>query len=235
VNTDAKGPDTGSKIQRNNRSADSFEDCKESKMRVLSMRMMRGIAAFGVVWLSVTAATAQTATSRFVSVANKFISTLSEKQRQHILYAFDDEEQRKRWSNFPIIIVPRGGISVKEMNPALRSAAMALLASTLSPRGFQKVQQIMEADEVNKLTDRGPRAAATAIRRPRPTTMAARESERARRSALRQKTQWAARRQPPHFGQRPLLHIDPRNAVGNQSVDAAVRRASPGAQHHHRR
>jgi Protein of unknown function (DUF3500) len=53
-------------------------------------------------------------------------------------------------------MVPRGGISLKEMNPAQRSAAMALLASALSHQGFQKVQQIMEGDEVNKLTDRGP-------------------------------------------------------------------------------
>ena len=37
-----------------------------------------------------------------------------------------------------------------ELNAAQRSAAMALLASALSRRGFEKVQQIMEADEVLK-------------------------------------------------------------------------------------
>lgn len=125
-------------------------------MRLLSMRMIRGVAACAAIWLFATAATAQTATSRIVSAANKFLSTLSEKQRQSVLYAFDDEAQRKRWSNFPIVMVPRGGISLKEMSPAQRSAAMALLASALSHQGFQKVQQIMEGDEVNKLTDRGP-------------------------------------------------------------------------------
>ena len=67
-----------------------------------------------------------------------------------MLFSFDDEEQRKRWSNFPVAIVPRGGISLKDMNGAQRSAAMALVASALSPRGFEKVQQIMEGDEVNK-------------------------------------------------------------------------------------
>ncbi len=39
------------------------------------------------------------------------------------------------------------------MTPAQRSAAMALVASALSPRGFEKVQQIMEGDEVNKSTE----------------------------------------------------------------------------------
>jgi hypothetical protein len=41
------------------------------------------------------------------------------------------------------------------MNAAQRSAAMALVASALSPKGFEKVQQIMEGDEVNKNTDQG--------------------------------------------------------------------------------
>jgi hypothetical protein len=40
-----------------------------------------------------------------------------------------------------------------ELNPAQRSAAMALVASALSPRGFEKVQQIMAGDEVLKTTE----------------------------------------------------------------------------------
>jgi hypothetical protein len=73
-----------------------------------------------------------------------------------VLFSFNDEEQRKRWSNFPVAMVPRGGISLKQMNAVQGSAAMALVASALSPRGFEKVQQIMEGDEVNKTTDQGP-------------------------------------------------------------------------------
>jgi hypothetical protein len=96
---------------------------------------------------------AQTATSRIVSAANSFLSTLDDKQRQSVLFAFDDEQQRKLWSNFPISIVPRAGISMKEMNPAQRSAAMALVSSALSPRGFEKVQQIMDGDEVLKTSE----------------------------------------------------------------------------------
>lgn len=109
--------------------------------------------------LSLTAAIAQTATSRIVSAANTFLSTLDQKQRQSVLFSFDDEQQRKLWSNFPVSIVPRAGISMKEMNPAQRSAAMALLASALSPRGFEKVQQIMQGDEVLKTSEaNGPQS-----------------------------------------------------------------------------
>ncbi len=42
------------------------------------------------------------------------------------------------------------------MTPAQRTAAMAVVSAALSPRGFEKVQQIMEGDEVNKTTDTGP-------------------------------------------------------------------------------
>ena len=104
-------------------------------------------------------AVAQTATSQIVKAANSFLATLDEKQRQGVSFAFNDEEQRKRWSNLPISIVPRKGLSLGGLNPAQRSAAMALVSSALSPRGLEKVQQIMEGDEVLKTNEggRGPR------------------------------------------------------------------------------
>jgi hypothetical protein len=122
-------------------------------MNVFSMRMIRGVGALVAIWLSVTAATAQTATSRIVKAANAFLATLDEKQRQSVLFAFDDEQQRARWSNFPTGVVPRGGISLKEMNATQRAAAMTLVSSALSRKGFEKVQQIMEGDEVNKVNE----------------------------------------------------------------------------------
>src|SRR5579862_1979139 len=87
--------------------------------------------------LSLGAAMAQTATSRIVKAANSFLSTLDDKQRQTVVFAFDDEEQRKRWSNLPTGFVPRGGISLKDMTAAQRSAAMTLVSSALSARGFE--------------------------------------------------------------------------------------------------
>jgi Protein of unknown function (DUF3500) len=118
---------------------------------MFSMRPTHRIAI--VVSFSLSAAMAQTATSRIVSAANTFVSTLDQKQRHSAVFAFDDEQQRARWSNLPTGFVPRGGISLKDMTPAQRSAAMALVSSALSPRGFEKVQQIMEGDEVLKDTE----------------------------------------------------------------------------------
>jgi len=119
-------------------------------------------AALALAIVTRTSAVDQTRTLKIVSAANAFVATLDQKQRQNVLFPFDDEKQRARWSNLPIGAVPRGGISLKDMSPAQRSAAMALVASALSARGFEKVEQIMEGDEVNKTNEangggRGPR------------------------------------------------------------------------------
>ncbi len=119
-------------------------------------RTGRGVSALASICLLVTPAIAQTATTRIVRAANAFLSTLDQKQRQAERFSFDDEEQRKRWSNLPVSFVRRSGINLKDMNDTQRSAAMTLVASALSPKGFEKVQQIMEGDEVNKTTDQGP-------------------------------------------------------------------------------
>jgi hypothetical protein len=124
-------------------------------MNVLSLRNLRIIGAVTLICASMTAAAAQTATSQIVSAANTFLSVLDAKQRQRVLFAFDDPKQRARWSNLPTSFVARSGVSLKELNTVQRSAALALVASALSRRGFEKVQQIMEADEVNKINERG--------------------------------------------------------------------------------
>jgi hypothetical protein len=119
-------------------------------MNVFSIRTLCGVVALALTCSSVTADKAQTATSRIVSAANIFLSSLDEKQRQAALFAFEDEKQRARWSNFPVSFFPRAGVSLQELNAAQRSAALALVSSALSRRGFEKVEQIMEGDEVNK-------------------------------------------------------------------------------------
>src|ERR1039457_6092111 len=99
------------------------------------MRMNQTIRTSLLISVFLSAAVAQTATSRIVSAANAFLSTLDQKQRQSVSFAFNDEQQRRRWSNLPVAIVPRAGLSMGELNPAQRSAAMALVSSALSPRG----------------------------------------------------------------------------------------------------
>lgn len=117
------------------------------------MRTASRIRALVLICFSLTAASAQTVTTRIVTAANSFLSSLDEKQRQTVLFAFEDQAQRQRWSNLPVRMVPRGGLSMGELSAAQRSAAMALLSSTLSPRGYEKVQQIVDADQVLKTNE----------------------------------------------------------------------------------
>jgi len=128
----------------------------ETEMSVSSMRAIGNIGALVLLCSPVTAAATPTATSRIVSAANAFLSTLDEKQRQTVLFSFDDDKQRANWSNLPTSFVARGGVSLKQLNAAQRSAALALVSSALSPKGFEKVEQIMEGDEANKIKENNP-------------------------------------------------------------------------------
>lgn len=116
---------------------------------MVTRKALSFIALVLVCWI-LLAAGPQTTTSRIVSAANAFLSTLDDKQRQKVLFAFDNDKQRGNWSNLPVQMVPRGGLSLAEMSSAQRSAALALISSTLSRRGFEKVQQIMDGDEALK-------------------------------------------------------------------------------------
>jgi Protein of unknown function (DUF3500) len=99
-----------------------------------------------------------TTTNRIVTAAETFLSSLDAGQRQRVLYAFNDGEQRARWSNLPTGMVPRGGISFKQMTVPQRDAAMRLLEIVLSPMGLEKVNEIRQADDDFKAngSKRGP-------------------------------------------------------------------------------
>jgi hypothetical protein len=102
---------------------------------------------------------AQASTETVVQAADRFLSTLTEAQRQKVQYSFDDAQQRARWSNFPTGFVPRGGISLKQMSTAQQAAALDLMKTVLSPMGYQKVSEIRMADDDFKAngSKRGPR------------------------------------------------------------------------------
>src|SRR6201996_3426590 len=97
-------------------------------------------------------------TTQIVRAADTFLATLTPEQKQKVLYKFDDDVQRARWSNFPTGFVKRGGISLKQMTTPQQQAAMKLLGTVLSPMGLEKVNEIREADDDFKAngSKRGP-------------------------------------------------------------------------------
>jgi hypothetical protein len=88
------------------------------------------------------------ATGEIAEAAKTFLATLDETQRGKVVYDFKDDAQRRRWSNFPMF--RRGGLPIGSLTQPQRDAAMTLLKTALSPQGYQKVQQIVEADETLK-------------------------------------------------------------------------------------
>ena len=92
-------------------------------------------------------------TARAVTAANAFLATLNDEQR---LKANIDLNERTRtvWSNLPtgttmqVGATERNGLKLGALTPVQEKAALALVAATLSPDGFQKVMAIVDADEV---------------------------------------------------------------------------------------
>ncbi len=125
-------------------------------MKTFTRRRFCILAVLSATSLSLRAATPANETAKIVSAANAFLASLDAEQRRSVMYAFDDGQQRARWSNLPTGFVPRGGVALKDMTPAQRAAAMNLVATALSKKGYEKVLQIMEGDEVLKKTDTGP-------------------------------------------------------------------------------
>ncbi len=91
---------------------------------------------------------ASPATGDIAAAATKFLATLDDTQRSKVVFGFKDNAQRARWSNFPTSFVKRGGLRLGDLTKPQRDTVMALLAAALSPRGYEKVLQITEADEM---------------------------------------------------------------------------------------
>ena len=87
-------------------------------------------------------------TAGIVAATKKFLATLDDAQRGKVVFDFKDEAQRKRWSNLPTAIFKRQGLRMGDLAKPQRDAVLAVLAAALSPQGYEKVLQIVEADEV---------------------------------------------------------------------------------------
>jgi hypothetical protein len=85
-------------------------------------------------------------TARAVSAANAFLESLDAGQRDRAVLAFNSD-RKPRWSNLPVTMVKRNGLRLGEMNKKQRAAALATLAAVLSKPGYQKVIDIMNADD----------------------------------------------------------------------------------------
>jgi len=78
--------------------------------------------------------------------ANAFLESLDAGQRARVLLPFDSPK-KSGWSNLPVTMVKRNGVPLGELTKAQRAAALKTLAAVLSKQGYQKVLDIMHADD----------------------------------------------------------------------------------------
>jgi hypothetical protein len=79
------------------------------------------------------------------AAANRFLQTLDQPLRSKISYRLTDPE-RQAWTNLPAA-PDAGGVTLGELNQEQAEAALNLLATLFSSQGYEKIRNIMLADD----------------------------------------------------------------------------------------
>src|SRR5215203_2079656 len=93
-----------------------------------------------MLFLSCSSQTKPAATTGMAAAANNFLQTLTAEKKGKTQFSFDDEE-RYRWHYVP---QERKGITLNELDATQYKAAMDLLHTVLSDKGFEKTTAIMK-------------------------------------------------------------------------------------------
>ena len=86
------------------------------------------------------------ATTPITDAARAFLTSLSDGQRARAVFPLESDAWR-RWSNIHPFLM-RHGVSLDEMSPAQREAALALVRESLSAQGFQTARDVMRLNEL---------------------------------------------------------------------------------------
>jgi hypothetical protein len=87
--------------------------------------------------------------SAMTRAARNFLNALSAEQRAKAFFRMDDEE-RANWHYVPR---PRKGLALREMTPAQKLLAHALVSAGLSRQGYAKATTIMSLEEVLRILE----------------------------------------------------------------------------------
>lgn len=82
-----------------------------------------------------------------VEAAEALVATFSDEQRTRAIAAFTDNEKRQSWSNLPVGMYPRHGISRGGLSNHQRAALDRLLGVVLSEAGMRNVAYQLAADD----------------------------------------------------------------------------------------
>lgn len=95
---------------------------------------------------SADATTTQETVSSTAEAAQAFLATLSDEEKETVLYDYDDETKTTSWSNFPVTFVDRAGLNLADLTEEQQTAALAVLENLLSEDAYGTVVGIMNGD-----------------------------------------------------------------------------------------
>jgi len=139
-----------------------------TKIRLVAILLIAGLSASGA-GTGQRASTDAAAMAKAVTAAHAFLATLNDQQRARAVLPLN-AATRKVWSNLPTGVTmqvganERNGLKLGAMSAAQQDAALALVAATLSRSGFQKVMNIVNADQQLEVTSAPQRGAGNRVR-----------------------------------------------------------------------
>ena len=93
-------------------------------------------------------------TPKIVAAGDAFLGTLSDSEKDTVLFDWTDTAQKQRWSNFPPAGFQRAGLMWGNMNETQQNAWLAVMQATMSTEGYNRVLAEWNADEA-LLADEG--------------------------------------------------------------------------------
>ena len=94
-----------------------------------------------------TSTAAGDATPQIVAAANAFLQTLSDTERESVLFDWTDTEQKQRWSNLPEGLFERAGLRWGDLTEAQQTAWLEVMQATLSEDGYNQIVAEWNADD----------------------------------------------------------------------------------------
>jgi len=95
---------------------------------------------------TVTTSTTAETIAATADAAEAFLATLSDAQRESVLYAFDDETKTTSWTNFPVTFVQRAGLNLADLTAEQQAAALVVMQALLSEEAYATIATIMNGD-----------------------------------------------------------------------------------------
>jgi len=137
-------------------------------LKIGGVLLVAGIAVSGAIHAQ-RGGPAAIPTVQAVDAAKAFLAAVDERQRTKVMLPLN-ADTRKVWSNLPTGIAmqvgatERNGLKFGDMTPAQQGAALALVGATLSRAGYEKVMNIVNADQTLEVSSAPSRPAGNKIR-----------------------------------------------------------------------